>query len=141
MTTYTFAQLGEWARKCERRQDAIVKQSTNDVIKQASRTATGVTRGGSLQRGYVPRDTGVLAASLVSSLHGSTSITQGGGDFAMVIGSMEAGDVATFEWTADYARAMHYGTRGRQGWHWVTEAANNWQGIVAANAARAQAIT
>lgn len=139
MTRYTFAELGEWASKQGRVMDAVVKQSTNDAIVQASKTATGVTRGGSLQRGYVPRDTGVLAASLVSTLHGSTAITQGGGDFALVVGGMESGSLATFTWTAPYAAAMHYGSNGRQGWHWVTELTNDWQSIVAKNVARAKA--
>jgi len=140
MVRFSFAQLGEWAEKQARIADAVVKQSTNDVIVQASKTATGVTRGGSLQRGYVPRDTGILAASLVSTLHGSTAITQGDGEFALVVGGMAAGDVATFTWTAPYARRMHYGDDTRQGWHWVTEATNDWQSIVAGNVAKAKAI-
>lgn len=149
MTTYTFAQLGEWAKKSQRRMDVIVKQSTNDVIVQASKTATGVTRGGTNQRGYIPKDVGNLAASLISTLAGSTAITQGGGDFSLVIGSMEAGDKATFVWTAPYARRMHYGYQGtdsagrtfnQQGWFWVTEAVNDWQSIVRKNTARAKAI-
>lgn len=148
MTRYTFAELGEWASKQGRVMDAIVKQSTNDAIVQASKTATGVTRGGSLQRGYVPKDTGVLAASLVSTLHGSTAITQGNGDFALVVGSMGVGGLATFTWTADYAKRLHYGFQGKDkagrsynqdGWHWVTELTNDWQSIVAKNVARAKA--
>lgn len=149
MARMSFAQMGAWAEKQVRVMDVIVKQSTNDVIVQASRTATGATRGGSLQRGYVPKDDGILAASLVSSLHGSTAITQGDGEFALVVGSMEHGDRAEFRWTAPYARRMHYGFQGtdslgrsfnQQGWHWVTEAQNDWQSIVAANTAKARAI-
>lgn len=139
MTVYKFAQLGEWAEKQIRVMDAIVKQSTNDVIKQASKTATGVTRGGSVQKGYVPVDIGTLAASLQSTLYGSSSLTQGNGAYGLVVGSMRAGDVATFEWTAPYAKIVHNGSRGRSGWFWVDEAANDWQAIVARNVARAKA--
>lgn len=140
MTRFSFAELGKWGEIQGRKMDYVVEQSTNDVIVQASKTATGVTRGGSLQRGYVPRAKGILAASLVSTLQGSTAITQGDGDFSLVVGAMEAGDIAEFAWTAPYAKAMHYGSRGRQGWHWVTEAANNWQAIVAGNIQKAQVV-
>lgn len=140
MTTFQFADLDHWAMKQTRVMDAIVKQSTNDTIVQSSRTATGVTRGGTRQRGYVPRDTGALAASLVSTLSGSTVLSQGNGAFNLVVGNMGAGDVATFAWTAPYARRMHYGDGTRQGWHWVTEVANDWPAIVAANIARAKAV-
>mgnify|MGYP000380307416 CR=1 FL=1 len=140
MTKYTFANLDAWAAKCEKRMDAIVKQSTSNVIDLASKTATGLTRGGVNQRGYVPRDTGALAASLVSTLSGSTAITQGAGDYSLVVGNMEAGDVATFAWTAPYARRMHYGDSGRQGWFWVTEATAQWDAIVSGNVQKAKAM-
>ena len=140
MTTFKIADMPDWASKQTRVMDAIVKQSANDTIVQASKTATGVTRGGTLQRGYVPRDTGALAASLVSTLSGSTVLSQGNGAFNLVVGSMASGDVATFTWTAPYARRMHYGDGMRQGWHWVTEVVNDWPAIVAANIARARAV-
>lgn len=141
MARFTFANLDQWARQTKKRLDAVVSQSTNDVILQASRTAAGKTRGGNVQRGFVPRDTGALAASLQSRLQGSSSISQVGGDYSLVVGSMEAGDVASFVWTAPYARVMHYGKAGRSGWFWVDEAANNWQQIVSGNVQKARAIT
>lgn len=140
MATIKIADLGGYAAKKSREMDFIVKQSTNDVIVQASRTATGVTRGGTNQRGYIPKDVGTLAASLVSTLAGSTILTQGEGEFGLVVGNMTAGDVATFAWTAPYARRMHYGDDTRQGWFWVTEATNDWQSIVNANVAKARSI-
>jgi hypothetical protein len=145
MTVYKMADLPDFVQKVERRMSAVVKQSSNDVIKMASRTAIGVTRGGELRRGYVPRDLGNLAASLVSELHGSTSITSGDGNYGLVTGSMKAGDVATFTWTAPYAMRLHYGYRGtdskgrtinQEGWFWVDEAANHWPQIVDAVVAR-----
>lgn len=140
MTVYKFSELPQWAKKTALVADVIVKQSTADAIDMASRTATGVSRGGTLQRGYVPRADGTLAASLVSTLAGSTAITQGGGDYALVVGSMTAGDTATFMWTAAHAKPVHYGSKGRAGWHWVTETSNAWQSIVSGNVQKAKAI-
>ena len=149
MATNNFSsEVSEWVTKTQKRMNVVTAQATNDVMKQASRTMSGVTRGGTLTKGYVPRDLGTLTNSLVSSLYGSTSITQGEGDFSLVVGSMKAGDVAKFTWTAPYARRMHYGFRGtdslgrtynQAGWFWVTEAAAQWQSIVAAAVARAKA--
>lgn len=141
MTRYTFANLGKWAEKEKRTRDAIVRQATNDMITQASRTATGVTRGGSVREGYIPRALGTLAASLTSTLYGSTVLTQGEGDFSQVVGSMRAGDRAVFTWTAPYAKARNYGSRGQDGWHWVEGAANDWPVTFKLAAAKARAIT
>jgi len=134
MTKYTFATLDSWTRKMQRRQDAVVKQATNDVIKQAARTAPGKMRGGSVRPGFVPRHKGILANSLVSSLNGSTAL-QGETSYEMVVLGIEAGDWAEFGWTAPYARKMHY-----KGWLWVEMAANDWPMIVrrAVNRAKAQ---
>lgn len=143
--TKTFnAQIDAWVRKSEKRLDVVVRGATQDVISRASRTARGVTRGGSVKRGYVPRDIGTLAASLISTLHGSTAMTQGNGEYALVVASMQAGDKATFVWTAPHARPMHYGyttSRGNfvGGWMWVDEAAGNWQRIVGENVLKARA--
>src|SRR5690554_4400942 len=125
MATYTWANLDAWATKTQKRLDVVVKQSTNDVIALASRTAPAKARGGSVQPGYVPRDLGFLAASLQSSLNGSTSMT-GEESYVMAVAGMKAGDVAEFGWTAIYARKLHYA-----GWLWVDHAANQWQAIVA----------
>lgn len=134
MTKYSFAELPRWATKVERIADAIVKQATNDLIVRASRTAPGTSRGGTIRPGFVPRDTGFLAASLQSSLNGSTALT-GETSYLFVVGRMEAGDVADFGWTAEYARAVHY-----RGWLWVDDAAHAWPGIVAAAVTKAQSM-
>lgn len=140
MVTVKLSNLTDLTNLYGRRLEFVVKQSTNDAIVQASRTATGITRGGTNQRGYVPRDTGALAASLVSTLAGSTVLSQGDGAFNLVVGSMDVGDVATFGWTAPHAKRMHYGDDTRQGWFWVTEVGNQWRAIVAANVAKAKAV-
>lgn len=125
MTTYTLANLDEWAAKSARRADIVVAQSTNDLIEMASRTAPGVMRGGKVIPGYIPRDTGFLAASMVSSLNGSTTLA-GKDSHIFVVANMKAGDRATFGWTAAYARRLHY-----NGWLWVDSAVPHWSSIVA----------
>ncbi len=133
MATYSWAQLPDWSLKTQKRLDVVVKQSTHDVIALASQTAPAKARGGSVQPGFVPRDSGFLAASLQSSLNGSTALT-GEGSYVMAVAGMKAGDVAEFGWTAVYARAVHY-----RGWLWVDHAANQWQAIVADVVKRAMA--
>lgn len=133
--TFT-AQVDAWVLQTTKRMNAVARQSTNDLIKRASRVASGKTRGGSLKVGYVPRDIGTLAGSLLSTLSGSTILTQRGeNSYQAVISNMEGGDTATFAWTAPYARRLHY----EGGWMWVDEAAEHWESIVAANVARAKA--
>jgi hypothetical protein len=112
--------------------DVVAKQATNDLILQASRVAPGTIRGGSIRPGFIPRDTGFLAASLVSSLNGSTAI-QGETSWRFTVAGMKAGDTALFGWTAEYARVQHY-----KGWLWVDMAANQWPKIVKEAVAKAK---
>lgn len=145
MTRYSVGGLDAWAKKIKRRGDLIVRQSTNDAIVQASRTAAGVTRGGVVKKGFLPVMDGFLAASLVSSLNGG-SMLDGKTSYVFVVAGMEAGDVASFGWTAAHARPMHYGytsSTGKRvgGWMWVDEVANDWPRIVARNVKRAMART
>ncbi|MBM2293748.1 hypothetical protein JQX09_17605 [Sulfitobacter pseudonitzschiae] len=125
MTVYKVAELAKWAKKAERRQDYVVAQSTNNLFDRGSRTAPGVTRGGVVKPGFIPRDLGFLAASQVSSLNGSTALS-GENSYVFAIANMKAGDRAQLGWTAPYARRLHYA-----GWLWVDSAANDWQAIVA----------
>lgn len=124
MTNYSWADLGEWARKVEKRKMLIVRQATEDVFALASRRATGVTRGGSIKEGHVPVDTGFLSNTAVSRLQGSTMLT-GPSVYTLVAAGMSPGDVAEMGWTAEYARAVHY-----RGWLWVDNAAVKWPSIV-----------
>jgi hypothetical protein len=134
MATYRADQIGSWVTKTKKRMDAVTKQATNDLMVLASRTAPGTIRGGSVKPGFVPRDTGFLAASLVSSLNGSTALS-GEGSYRLVVAGMEAGDTAFFGWTAEYARVQHY-----KGWLWVATAANEWPRIVRDAVARAKLV-
>lgn len=134
MAKYTWANLDKWAKKVEQRADLIVKQSANDLIVMASRTKPGKIRGGNVQVGFIPRDLGGLAASLVTQLNGSTIIA-GETSYIAGIAGFNAGGQISFGWTAAYARAQHY-----KGWLWVDNAVQNWPSIVRAVVARAKAM-
>lgn len=139
----SFAQLDQWAAATQRRLDIVVKQSVNDLLKGIE-VAPGIARGGSRQRGTVPRDTGALAASLQSSLNGSTALGSGSASYTFVVGSIKAGDTARFSWgggAAPYARAVHFGANGVPGTHWIDVAAGKWPQIVAGAVAKAKART
>ena len=134
MTDYTFASLPDWVKRNERAMDAVARQALNDTL-GSIKIVAGRKRGGSPQRGEIPRDTGRLANSLVSTIHGGTSAT-GEASHVAAIADMSGGDEASFSWTTDYARAVHDGTAGRAGLHWIDVAAQKWQGFVSAAAAR-----
>ena len=151
MTRYTFATLDQWTAKGEKRMEAVLKQSANDMLKDI-KIVTGITRGGTLQRGAIPRDLGSLAGSLQSTLFGSTAISGAGEDsYVLVLGQMQAGDKVRFAWggaNAPYARRIHYGFQGtdslgrtynQQGTFWRDDAAAKWESYVNAATIRAKA--
>ncbi len=141
MTEYTFAQIDEWATKVDTVLDSILSQSVNDLL-SGIEVVPGINRGGSRQRGTIPRDFGKLAASLQSTLQGSTSLTQTGeASYALVVANIKAEDVATFSWGTgedDYAFHVHYGANGVPGTFWVDVARTKWQGYVNSATARAR---
>lgn len=143
MTKYTFAQLDQWAAKVERRQTAILKQATNDLLVNI-KIAPGIIRSGSRQRGTIPKDLGGLAGSLQSTIYGSTALNGTGEDsYVLAVGALQAGDRARFAWggtLAPYARPAHYGAKGVPGTFWRDDAAAKWQGYVKAATARAKAM-
>jgi len=123
------AQIDAFVAKTKRRISAVLKQSTQDVIELAQ---TPVAKGG-----HMPVDTGFLRSSLQSSLLGGTSLS-GPESYVLLAVGFEPGMVAEFGWTANYARHVEYGTRGRPGRHFVGNAAAQWDAIVQKNAARAK---
>lgn len=138
MTNYTFANLDDWAANVTERLTAVVQGSTDRVIAVAQ---TPVAKGGRM-----PVDTGFLRNSLVSSINGQGGL-EGASSYALVAGQMEAGDVATFGWTAAYARRLNNGFTGtdaagrtfnQSGRHWVEGAAAQWQAIVTAETEKAK---
>lgn len=142
MARFKMADLDRWAAKVDRRMTAILKQSTNDMLK-GIKISTGITRGGTFQRGAIPKDLGALAGSLQSTLFGSTAISSAGEDsYILAIGAMQSGDKARFVWggaNAPYARAIHYGFGSYPGTFWRDIAAAKWGGYVRAATARAKA--
>jgi len=142
MTRRTFmADIDRWVRLSERRLDAVTKQATNNLLR-GIRIAPGINRSGTRQRGTIPRDLGVLAASLQSTLYGSTAISQAGQDsYALVVGFMGAGDRAVFSWggaAAPYVKEVHYGANGVPGTFWIDDRAADWPAIVRAATAEAK---
>ena len=143
MTKSFTAQLDAWALETNARLDAVTKQATNDLI-AGIEVAPGMVRSGSYApRGTIPRMDGALAASLQSSLYGSTGVNSQGEDgYTLVVASMQAGDTASFSWggaVAPYAMRAHYGDEKIPGTFWIDEAAANWQGYVSAAVQRAKA--
>lgn len=130
MATYNFANLDAWVTKTQKRIDAVVKSSAQDVVDIAQ---TPKARGGRM-----PVDTGFLRNSLLSSISGGAG-SSGAASYIMVAAQMGAGDVATFFWTAEYAKHVNNGARGRPGAHFLEGAADQWPMIVAGNVARAKA--
>ncbi len=88
--------------------------------------------------GNMPIDTGFLRESLQTGLNGSHGLT-GPESYVFTIAGSEIGDTILGGWTVEYARHVHYGTRGSNGRMWVSLAAQHWQQIVADNAKRAEA--
>lgn len=144
MPEYSWAQMDEWVAAMDRRLDFVVRQATNDLMKDIQ-IVPGINRGGSRVKGTIPRDFGVLANSLVSSLQGSTSLQPAGADsFVLVVAQMQAGDVATFGWggpAAPYARAVHDGSGTTPGTFWVDVAAKKWPSYVAAAVLKGKAVS
>ena len=143
MVKYSWADIGKWADKSDKRLLVIVRQSTNDLLK-GIKIAPGINRGGSRQRGVIPRDLGALAGSLQSSLSGTTSLSGpvGQTSWVGVIGSMQVGDKARFAWgglVAPYAAAVHFGSNGVKGTFWIDVAKGKWPGYVRGAIVKAKA--
>ena len=130
MAKYTFATLGQWPIKTQRRIDAVLKDATQTVIRTAQKTKA--------KGGRMPVRTGNLRNSLQSSIAGGAS-GEGKESYIMVAGNMKGGDLATFTWTAEYAAAVNNGNRGRPGAHFVEGAVDQWPAIVRASIAKAKA--
>ena len=138
MSKFTLATLSQWAQETQARVDAIVKGSTQEVC----RIAQTIDDDG----GRLPFDVGTLRASFQSSLNGSVA-GKGPESYALVVGKMETGDVAHFEWTVEYAARMNYGFVGedklgreynQSGTFFLEGATMQWQNIVSMETSKAQ---
>jgi hypothetical protein len=121
------AQINAWSEKAKRNMALVVKQSAQDVFEIAQ---TPVAKGGNM-----PVDTGFLRNSLISGLNGNGSF-EGADSYVLAIAEMEMGDVMIGGWTAAYAVHQEYGTTSMAGRFYMRGAAQQWQGIVARNAAK-----
>lgn len=121
------ASVSDWSDKALRNVELVMKQSTQDVFEVAQKP---VAKGGNM-----PVDTGFLRNSFVAGLNGSTSLT-GPDSYVLAVRGMRLGDVMFGGWTADYAPPVEYGARGRAGRYYMRSAAQQWQAIVAQNAAK-----
>jgi len=133
MAKYTFATLGQWPIKTQRRIDAVLKDATQTVIRTAQKTKA--------KGGRMPVRTGSLRNSLQSSIAGGAS-GEGKESYIMVAGNMKGGDLATFTWGNSefpYARPVNNGRNGRPGAHFVEGAVDQWPAIVRASIAKAKA--
>lgn len=125
------AQVSAWVAKSQRRIEAVFKQSAQEVFSTAQKPVA--------QGGNMPVDTGFLRNSLISGLNGSTSLT-GPDSYTLAIAQAKLGDSVFGGWTANYARPVEYGARGRQGRRFAGQAAAQWQAIVKRNAAKLRAM-
>jgi len=130
MVKYTFATLDQWTKKTEKRIDAVLKDATQSVVAVAQQTKA--------KGGRMPVDTGNLRNSLRSSITGG-AMGEGASSYILVAGNMKGGDLATFTWTAEYARPVNNGRNGRPGAHFVEGAVDEWPAIVRASIAKAKA--
>jgi len=139
MVKYTFATLDQWTKKTERRIDAVLKDATQSVIAVAQ---TSRDHGGRM-----PVITNTLRGSLQSSIAGG-AFAEGEASHILVAPQMKGGDLATFTWTAEYARRVNNGFTGADslgrnysqvGAHFVEGAVDQWPAIVRASIAKAKA--
>jgi len=139
MVQYTWATLDAWTLKTQKRIDAVLKDSTQTLIRTAQKTKA--------KGGRMPVITNNLRDSLMSSIAGGASAV-GEESYIMAAAGIKGGDVATFTWTAEYARRVNNGFTGpdklgrtydQVGAHFVEGAVDQWPAIVRASTAKAKA--
>ena len=139
MVQYRWSTLDQWTKKTEKRIDAVLKDATQSVVAVAQQTKA--------KGGRMPVDTGNLRNSLQSSIAGGAS-GEGKSSHILVAPLMKGGDLATFTWTAEYARRVNNGFTGADslgrnysqvGAHFVEGAVDQWPAIVRASIAKAKA--
>ena len=135
MATFSATVKG-WSEKAKRNAGLVVKASAQEVFERATRRQPSVKEtGGAFEVGKVPVDTGELINSFQARLN---DLTQGGAaNYEGVILGMELGDTVSGVFTAKHARPIEYGVTGKfAGRFYVREAVQDWQTIVATQAAR-----
>ena len=139
MVQYRWSTLDQWTKKTEKRIDAVLKDATQTTIAIAQKTKA--------KGGRMPVITNNLRDSLESSIAGGAK-GDGEESYILVAGNMKGGDLATFTWTAEYARRVNDGFTGpdklgrtysQVGAHFVEGAVDQWPAIVRASIAKAKA--
>jgi len=130
MANYRRVTVPQWALETKQRLDAVLKDATQSVVAVAQQTKA--------KGGRMPVDTGNLRNSLQSSVAGG-AMSVGEESYILAAAGMKGGDLATFTWTAEYARPVNNGNRGRPGAHFVEGAVDQWPAIVRASTAKAKA--
>ena len=123
MATYV-AQIDKIVADTPRRIEAVVKQSTVDLIRMMQLPVA--------QGGHMPVDTGFLRNSLVTQVQGGAALRGANAYTAAVQGHKIGRDIVS-GWTAVYARHVNYGARGRRGRHFIGNNIVHWRKIVAKN--------
>jgi hypothetical protein len=128
------AQVDAWVAKVPERQEAVFKEAVQRIVSIAQNP---VAVGGNM-----PVRDGFLRASLTATLGGSIPMqtlkpTDGVAynynptEVSLVIASADREDLITIAWTANYARHVEYGARGRAGRRFLALAAQQWSRVVA----------
>jgi len=127
------AQIKEWADLTERQMLAVVKQSAQDVFSGAQTAQASVKEtGGKFEIGKIPVDFGDLRRSFKSGLNGAT-VAEGADSYVMAIAQSKLGDVILGGWTAEYAKAIEFGTESIAPRAYMRTNAAKWQSIVRKN--------
>lgn len=139
------ASVRGWTDKAKRNADLVVKGSISDVGELMTRRQPSVKEtGGSFKEGFVPVDKSELINSQQVEINGGV-VASGDVDYSAAIANMEIGDAVRAVFTAPHARRMEYGFSGtdslgrtynQAGRFFVRNAVQQWQTVVAQNAAQ-----
>ena len=146
------ADIERWAEATEAKLRAVFRMSAQDVIEVMQEVGPSKTNPASTGTGRMPVATGFLRASLRVQLNADpppANVANPNPDgrysfnpaaATLVINQAEIGDRVTAGFTANYARAVNYGTSKMSGYHFVEYASGQWQQIVRRNVERAKGI-
>ena len=136
-TPQTFvADIERFALNTEAKLDALVRESSQEVISSAQTPQPSVKlTGGIFETGKVPVDTAHLRNSLVVDIPGRGT-AEGGDTYVLLVGEAEAGDVIRAWWTAEYARTIEAGDGRIRPRFFVRTHTERWTDIVYSIAAR-----
>lgn len=152
MTQSFTASVEAWSEKAIRNAELVVKGSSVDVFEIMTRRQPSVKEtGGTFVEGRVPVDEGELIGSVVVEVAGvqtGQGVVAGKNsappDFEASVFGMALGDDVLSAFTAPHARRLEYGFSGTdslgrtystQGRFFVRNAIQQWETIVAQNAA------